>query len=274
MTDHIKMILSSCNLEEAIDKADDMAFNNYIKSVESLYLEKYRSGAYEELAEIIKYQSRKAARCGAQQKRENPISYEMGRYIGVLNLYQEVIREAYTQKNVEEAMLVNMDSIPHLIDILGRINQKPGIQHARLAEVVGIDRSTLTGLMNRINETGLITYTRSGKFKYYELTVAGQKYFSENGTVTKIVKKQQKENELYIQLRTQSKLKVEVNNQFERMIQQPNQIGTLCELLKDQWRRKKLDNTEDKPLSTSRKETSKKRWVNKSILTQLNLANV
>lgn len=78
---------------------------------------------------------------------------------------------------------IEWENIPHVAQILEVIYKNPRIQHARLAEMIDISSATLTGIMKRMTDAGMVEFIRSGKFKYYILTRVGTTYYLQNRTI-------------------------------------------------------------------------------------------
>lgn len=81
-----------------------------------------------------------------------------------------IVKENYKQLNIGECLkTIEWENIPHVAQILEVIYKNPRIQHARLAEMIDISSATLTGIMKRMTDAGMVEFIRSGKFKYYHL---------------------------------------------------------------------------------------------------------
>ena len=78
-----------------------------------------------------------------------------------------IVKENYKQLNIGECLkTIEWENIPHVAQILEVIYKNPRIQHARLAEMIDISSATLTGIMKRMTDAGMVEFIRSGKFKY------------------------------------------------------------------------------------------------------------
>lgn len=111
---------------------------------------------------------------------ENP-HFILGRYAGYLDLLYERL-SSYVKKKafVDELNCCPISEIPHVNDIISTLYYEEGIRHGHLAEKVGIEKSTLTGIMDRLVDRKVIKFSRPGKYKYYYLTDIGVKYFEDN----------------------------------------------------------------------------------------------
>lgn len=112
------------------------------------------------------------------------ISFILGGYIGFIDATSEYIRRELKKESVIRNMnSYNISEIPHINDIISSIFKEPGIRHGKLAEKVGIEKSTLTGIMDKLVEKGIVIYSRPGKYKYYYLSELGMKYYKDNHKV-------------------------------------------------------------------------------------------
>lgn len=108
---------------------------------------------------------------------EKNIDYIFGCFVGMLTSFKNQLTTEY--KN-QRADLIGQINVPHLEDILFAIEEQEGIRHGKLAEVIGVERSTLTGIMDRIVASGAVVFSRPGKYKFYYLTESGKEYCNKN----------------------------------------------------------------------------------------------
>lgn len=100
-------------------------------------------------------------------KKDAPVQYSAGFLAGVLKVVEVIVKENYKQLNIGECLkTIEWENIPHVAQILEVIYKNPRIQHARLAEMIDISSATLTGIMKRMTDAGMVEFIRSGKFKY------------------------------------------------------------------------------------------------------------
>lgn len=112
---------------------------------------------------------------------EKNIHFIFGRYMGLLDaLYEQLIEQSSQQLLEKEIDDYDISQIPHVNDIIVAIQKNEGIRHGNLAEKVGIEKSTLTGIMERLVDKGVVKFSRPGKYKYYYLSELGRKYFEKN----------------------------------------------------------------------------------------------
>ena len=95
----------------------------------------------------------------------------LGRYVGYLDLlYKQLSYKAREKAFIDEINCYSVSEIPHVNDIISTLYHEEGIRHGRLAEKVGIEKSTLTGIMDRLVNNKVVKFSRPGKYKYYYLT--------------------------------------------------------------------------------------------------------
>lgn len=109
------------------------------------------------------------------------IHFLLGRYIGYIDALDEYLSIELRKKTLKDTInSFDISEIPHVNDIIVAVLKNEGIRHGKLAECVGIDKSTLTGLVDKLVDRGVITFSRPGKYKYYYLTELGRKYYEDN----------------------------------------------------------------------------------------------
>lgn len=112
---------------------------------------------------------------------EKNVDFAFGRYIGYVDASYEQLAKAYKEKSFNDSIeKYDISDIPHVNDIIITIKQDEGIRHGNLAEKVGIEKSTLSGIMDKLVEKGAIRFSRPGKYKYYYLTELGNSYYEKN----------------------------------------------------------------------------------------------
>lgn len=108
---------------------------------------------------------------------EKNVDYFFGYFVGLLTSFKNQLNVEFKGKHVD---LIGEANVPHLDDILFTIEEHEGIRHGKLAEAIGIEKSTLTGIMDRIVASGAVVFSRPGKYKFYFLTEAGRNYCNNN----------------------------------------------------------------------------------------------
>lgn len=171
MADYLVKMLQELDMEAAVEDGNAMAVQEYGRQVELLAMELYQQKQMDELEQLVDRQRRCIARCSDILQDTNPIPYEVGRMSGLLELMVQVIRNQHQQVQIS-TQVAELYQLPHFKEILAAIGSNPGIQHARLAEKIGVDTITLAWIMERIEQAGFVCFVRSGEYKYYKLTTS------------------------------------------------------------------------------------------------------
>ena len=172
------------NLEEAIKQNNYSELRNYInESINQLK-------AFFDTLDLVELENeieRKKSNFSFLVKKEileKNIHFLFGRYIGYIDFLYEQLAKEYKEKSFKESLAaLNISDIPHVNDIIVTIYQQEGIRHGNLAEKVGIEKSTLSGIMDKLVKRGAVRFSRPGKYKYYYLTELGNRYYDNNRTI-------------------------------------------------------------------------------------------
>ena len=172
------------NLEEAIKQNNYLELSNYInESINQLK-------AFFDTLDLVELETeieRKKSNFSFLVKKEiieKNIHFLFGRYIGYIDFLYEQLAKEYKEKGFKESLAaLNISDIPHVNDIIVTIYQQEGIRHGNLAEKVGIEKSTLSGIMDKLVKKGAVRFSRPGKYKYYYLTELGNRYYDNNRTI-------------------------------------------------------------------------------------------
>lgn len=163
------------DLEQAVTNGDAKSVHSAADALHTYFRRCYRHPATEKLKHDVAYQKRMTEWLVQKYTAEENIDYFAGVFIGLLYAL-----DAHLFAHDLEEQTGNLDvaaeDIPHFQEILYAIEAQDGIRHGKLAELVGIDRSTLTGIMDRIILSDAVIFSRPGKFKYYYLTGLGKRY--------------------------------------------------------------------------------------------------
>ena len=141
------------------------------------FMDLYQTRKIDELKSEVIYQDRLLDWLVQKYETEKDIGYSIGFLYGVMSVMKEYISKFYINEHMNRT-IEKLDAIrlPHFNDILYAIEKEEGIQHGKLADAIGVDKSTLTGIMEKVISSGAVTFTRPGKFKYYYLSPAGKNY--------------------------------------------------------------------------------------------------
>ena len=116
-----------------------------------------------------------------RERRRNSFEFLIGRCSGLLEALEKYIFNTEEKAKSKKLLLdTNVENIPHINDIILHIAKNEGIRHGKLAEKVGIEKNTLTGIMDKLYKYDIITFSRPGKYKFYYLTENGYNYYKDN----------------------------------------------------------------------------------------------
>lgn len=163
------------DLEQAVADGDAKSVHSAADALHTYFRRCYRHPATEKLRHDVAYQKRMTEWLVQKYTAEENIDYFAGVFMGLLYAL-EVQLSAHNQEEQAGTLGATAKDIPHFQEILYAIEEQDGIRHGKLAESVGIDRSTLTGIMDRIILSGAVIFSRPGKFKYYYITGLGKRY--------------------------------------------------------------------------------------------------
>lgn len=180
MEEYGNTALSMTDVLQAAEEANVPLVQTYVKNSELAVIQCIEDRRFDHLEALYEQQQRRLSRCWAIQKRKSPIPFGLGYLCGMLRMVREVVLAHNQQEEIYTASAtLQRNPIPHSTKILQLIQAQPDIQHARLAKQLGIDRSTLSGIMKRMEQTPFVVSVRSGKYKYYTLTKGGTHYLEQ-----------------------------------------------------------------------------------------------
>lgn len=164
------------DLEQAVTDGDAKSVHSAADALHTYFRRYYRHPATEKLKHDVAYQKRITEWLVQKYTAEENIDYFAGVFIGLLYALEVDFFAHGLEEQAGAALDAVAKDIPHFQEILYEIEAQDGIRHGKLAELVGIDRSTLTGIMDRIILSDAVIFSRPGKFKYYYLTELGKRY--------------------------------------------------------------------------------------------------
>lgn len=149
---------------------------------ENVSFAKIESVRLKDLDAMLKQLNRALAYYAKVEKTEHNIHFARGRLVGVSEMYQNLISlnesVEYYSHRVDDVFAA-IKTVSHGDEILDCLSQSRGVQHKELSRVIEIDASTLTGIMDKLENLKLVYYTKVGKFKFYYLSELGQSYKDE-----------------------------------------------------------------------------------------------
>lgn len=111
----------------------------------------------------------------------NNIRFALGRYEGIIDsiyIFLKIIIDK--EHSIESIAKAEAKDIPHINDVISVVFNQQGIRHGVLAQKIGVEKNTLTSIMDKLVKAGLITFSRPGKYKYYYLTQEGKDFYKNN----------------------------------------------------------------------------------------------
>lgn len=144
---------------------------------------------FREFKDSLKQLNRLLPYYAKMEKTERNIHFARGRLIGVCEIYQNLIElseKAEYHSHTIDDVFAAIKTISHGDEVLESLSLSRGINHKELSNIIGIDVSTLTGIMDKLENLNLIYYTKIGKFKFYYLSDLGQSYKDEKKTQPKM----------------------------------------------------------------------------------------
>lgn len=166
------------DLEQAVTDGDAKSVHSAADALYSFFRHCYRHPATEKLKHDVAYQRRMTDWLVQRYTAQENIDYFAGVFIGLLYALEAHLLAHDLEERAGTVLDETAGEIPHFQEILYAIEAQEGIRHGKLAELISIDRSTLTGIMDRIVLSGAVIFSRPGKFKYYYLTELGKRYCS------------------------------------------------------------------------------------------------
>ncbi len=177
MEKYLARELVSYTFEEAVEDAGKLS--KYIKALFGRLKEFWRRCDTSSTYELTLSEMRLHRRTFDSHRKKNPIVFLCGYYSATLDVFKWLLEERETQEAIQaEVSSQWRGQISHFESAIAAIHENPGIRHVDLAAVMKTPKSTLTGMMEKMVDLGVATYSRPGKFKYYYLTPAGESYYA------------------------------------------------------------------------------------------------
>lgn len=83
------------------------------------------------------------------------------------------------------------------VDILNLLDEKPGLFHSEICEILSLTPSGLTNVLRKLVQEGLVEENRKGKYKYYFLSEEVQRNFEPTKEYKERTKKERSQDVLY-----------------------------------------------------------------------------
>lgn len=112
-------------------------------------------------------------------------------YFGQFQTHLDMLEQEREQKR-SEAQILSVASRKHFPKIMQMLYTCHTCQQKELSHRLGIHKSNLSREMQHLLDSGLVESTQIGRFKYYELTPRGHRYYN-----TYLIMKSQLEEQIY-----------------------------------------------------------------------------
>lgn len=181
MAEYRDSLCFDCDIEQAALQGEAEQVRNYTDLLRSKLQQLVSERLLDELHKTVLAESRKLAWIVQKYTAEQDMGFLIGVCAGALSCLEEYLRQQHqTERAGEFAGELKAASLPHARQILFTIEAHEGIRHGQLAEQIGIEKSTLSGIMDKLVASGAVVFSRPGKFKYYFLSQMGKRYCDQN----------------------------------------------------------------------------------------------
>lgn len=175
MADNTNRPLPNYDIEAAVSEGSFEEMQSYVENTICFFQQLASRNSTETLKTELQKVYRRCDWLIHKFTSERNTIYLLGYLAGQLDARKEQLSSIYQEQGTDLSA-----SIPHWDEILYTIEGEEGIRHSKLADAIGIDKSTLTGIMDRVVASGAVVFSRPGKFKFYYLTETGKRYCNRN----------------------------------------------------------------------------------------------
>ena len=176
------MKIKTNELISAYNSNNYNAIFRYVSSAADELKKNYRVKNYADLQSNMAALKASFLYLRKEEETNESIGYLIGYISGVLKAVEEfTFSEEYKLEHfMKESNSTLIKEIPHIDEILEALCKTSEIRHGVLATKVGIDKSTLTPIMDKLGKLGLVSFSRIGNRKYYYLNALGKNYLNQN----------------------------------------------------------------------------------------------
>ncbi len=176
------MKIKTNELISAYNSNNYNAIFRYVSSAADELKKNYRVKNYADLQSNMAALKASFLYLRKEEETNESIGYLIGYISGVLKAVEEfTFSEEYKlERFMKESNSTLIKEIPHIDEILEALSKTSEIRHGVLATKVGIDKSTLTPIMDKLGKLGLVSFSRIGNRKYYYLNALGKTYLNQN----------------------------------------------------------------------------------------------
>ena len=176
------MKIKTNELISAYNSNNYNAIFRYVSSAADELKKNYRVKNYADLQSNMAALKASFLYLRKEEETNESIGYLIGYISGVLKAVEEfTFSEEYKlERFMKESNSTLIKETPHIDEILETLSKTSEIRHGVLATKVGIDKSTLTPIMDKLGKLGLVSFSRIGNRKYYYLNALGKTYLNQN----------------------------------------------------------------------------------------------
>lgn len=176
------MKIKTSELIGAYDSNNYNAIFRYVSSAADELKRNYRVKNYADLQRDMAALKASFLYLRKEEETNESIGYLIGYLSGILKAVEEfTFSEEYKlERFMKESNSALIKETPHIDEILSALSKTSELRHGVLATKIGIDKSTLTPIMDKLGKLGLVSYSRIGNRKYYYLTALGKTYLNKN----------------------------------------------------------------------------------------------
>lgn len=222
----------------------------YARENQQNILSEWMDGSYLGIKKTLRYGSSIVKKFEHHIREHKNLSaiFWLGALMGTIRSFEHLSFEETQNQWIDRTFRKEVSSIKNLDRVILSLEIHGVMSHSEICQNLNIKESTLSEMMKKINYTQLITFTKSGKYKFYTLTDTGRQLGKE---LRKRHQRELREEELLEQLKyvwvnskNQRRLKNEINkllsNEDENIYSTQISPGDLLQLnYSEQGKRKK-----------------------------------
>ena len=162
----------------AYESNDYESLSRYVSNAANELKSVYQKKDYPDMQVLLEKLDYCFAYSIKEEETKESIGYLVGYLSGILKAIEELMisDDFKLDTLIKEERSAEIEAIPHVNKILKLLCTIDEVQHKKLADYIGIDKSTLTPIMEKLDKLNLVKFSRIGKFKYYYITSLGRAY--------------------------------------------------------------------------------------------------
>lgn len=169
------------SLESAVNENNIERTKNYVQKLIARFRVLSEAENYNELSGLLTSESRLHSRLFESLRNKSGIAYFVGFYAAMLEVYEKVLAWRRDQERVAEELRGSfVGKLEQFDAVIVAVHDNEGIRHGQLADILGMKKNTLTGLMEKVLASGAVECMPVGKYKHYYLAPVGEQYYADN----------------------------------------------------------------------------------------------